>query len=308
MNNTSIIDEFKGFKGNDEYKRVGTPHHVAWYVGFDEKSRYSLFCIVDKKPPYISSIKLIDVFVGQRKDGKYGITFSLNDAEYLSVFSHFCEDMIEYSRKAQGADAADIICSRYIIWVKGFTKTGGERLSFEEIKGLIGELLFLKQKMIPRYGQEKALESWCGIEKTDQDFVCDNTWYEVKSTVTGANDVKISSVEQLDVDREGHLAVVYLDKTSEGDAERCTLNSVSELVIESFDSELSKEKIKERLLRFGYYASEIYDQIGFRFNGMDQYLVGEKFPCLRKKNIPVSVNDVTYDLSLPAIETFKEEE
>ena len=46
--------------------------------------------------------------------------------------------------------------------------------------GLIGELLFLRDEMIPTKGLDAALESWMGPEKTHKDFSYDNDWYEVK--------------------------------------------------------------------------------------------------------------------------------
>jgi hypothetical protein len=64
-------------KSPDSYQRVDASNIVAWYVGIDGKSRPSLFCITHEKPCHLSPSRLVDVYVGQRKDGKYGITFSL---------------------------------------------------------------------------------------------------------------------------------------------------------------------------------------------------------------------------------------
>ena len=203
--------------------------------------------------------------------------------------------------------AADGICDRYIQWQKAFIKTEGKLLSYEQIKGLIGELCFLKMKMMPVYGPEKAVESWSGIEATDQDFACDGTWYEVKSTVSGSSAVKISSVEQLDVSTDGHLIVVKLDKTSEADTSKITLNSMVELVTESISSKICQDNLRNRLLAYGYYFDRAYDKFGFKFNGMAAYKVDSEFPCLRKKNMPASVQNAKYELSLAAIDTFKEE-
>lgn len=303
-----LKNRFMNLKELDKYQRVSVEHPVAWYIGLDTSSRFSLFAITEKQPRDMNSTKLVSVFVGARKDGKHGITFSLLDKGNLDIFIHFCKDIIEYSLKAKNPDqVADVICVRYKQWQKAFSKTEGKLLSYEQIKGLIGELLFLKMKMIPQYGVEKAIESWSGIESTDQDFVCDDIWFEVKTTVSGSPVVKISSVEQLDVSSDGYLIVVVLDKTSEADSSRVTLNSIVDLVVESLPSQYDQEKLLDRLLTFGYYFDEAYDRIGFKCNGMRKYRVDSGFPCLRSSLVPSSVQGIKYDLSLSAIESFREE-
>lgn len=292
----------------DKYQRVDITNPVAWYVGLDGKNRYSLFVITETQPFALASTKIMNLFIGSRRDGKYGITFSLIEKKSIDLFVHFCEDMIFYSRNVQKPEnVADSICSRYIQWQKAFIRTEGKLLSFEQIKGLIGELCFLKMEMIPKYGSQKAVESWSGIESTDQDFLCDDTWYEVKSTVSGSGTVKISSIEQLDTETEGHLVVVTLYKTSEADTSKLTLNNMVELVIDSIPERVLQERLMSRLLTYGYYFDKAYDRIGFRYNGMSRYKVDQTFPCLRKDQIPAAVQNAKYELALAAIEVFKED-
>lgn len=299
---------FLDLRDTDKYQRVETSHPIPWYIGLDGRNRYSLFAITKNQPKSISSTKLMSVFVGERKDGNYGVTFSLIEKRNVDLFVHFCEDIISYTRTVSSPDfAADLICSRYIQWQKAFAKTDGKLLSYEQIKGLLGELCFLKMRLMPQYGPEKAVESWSGIEATDQDFSCDGTWYEVKSTVSGSQTVKISSVEQLDVETDGHLIVVVLDKTSEADTSKLTLNGMVELVVGSIPSKVGQENLMNRLLAYGYYFDKAYDKVGFKYNGMTSYMVRSDFPCLRKKNMPPSVQNAKYDLSLAGIDLFKEE-
>lgn len=292
----------------DSFQRIDPLHPVPWYTGLDSSGNYSLFCIVSTRPQKLASSQVIHVFVGKRKDGAYGITFSLTDKAFLNVFIHFCEDMIDTTRRvADPLKVSDAVCGRYIQWQKAFKRNRGDVLGFEVVKGLIGELIFLRDKMIPNYGAEKSLHSWTGIDYTDRDFACDDTWYEVKTTVSGGSSVKISSVEQLDVMTEGHLAVVSLDKTSMEDAGRITLNNLYEMISQSLDSVALREELRTRLLSFGYYPDEAYDDICFSFGGISLFKVTTGFPCLRKNIIPAAVTDVEYRLSLPAIEGFREE-
>lgn len=295
-------------RGIDNFQRIDPAHPVAWYVGLDSSGRYSLLCVMESKPQNLMPTQIIHVFIGKRQDGKYAITFSLNEKAYLNVFLHFCEDMFESScRVTDPNKVADAVCGRYIQWQKTFRKTRGELLGFEAVKGLIGELIFLRFRMLPKYGPEKALHGWTGIDYTDRDYTYEDTWYEVKTTVSGGSAVKISSVEQLDVDSDGHLAVVFLDKTSREDSGRVTLNNLVSAINEELDSLVLQEELRTRLLDFGYYQDEAYDEYCFSFRGISQYKVTEAFPCLRRGMIPPAVTDVEYKLSLSAIDCYREE-
>ena len=294
-------------KSPDSYQRVDAYNIVAWYVGIDGKSRPSLFCITHEKPCHLSPSRLVDVYVGQRKDGKYGITFSLIGEQSKDLFLHFCYDMIEHSRFVTSTERdANIICARYIQWQKAFIKNNGNILTFEEIKGLIGELIVLKDFMIPKYGEEVALKGWMGIEQTDQDFTYDDFWYESKTCVSGSASVRISSIEQLDTERLGYLAVSVLDKTSEADSERITLNSIVETVKEILKSKVLKEQLIDRLLDFGYIKDDRYDSICFRYEGTNLYRVDRSFPCIRNNQVPDATINVKYELLLASIESYKE--
>lgn len=87
---------FMALKDADSYQRVEISYPIAWYIGLDGNNRYSLFAITDTQPPIVSSTKMINVFIGNRRDGKYGITFSLNEKRHLKLFVHFCEDLISF--------------------------------------------------------------------------------------------------------------------------------------------------------------------------------------------------------------------
>lgn len=305
----NLKQRFLEMHGIDNFQRVDSTHPIPLYIGLDSAARYSLFCVTESLPtkPPVSS-RIISVFVGKRKDGTYGITFSLAEQTYLDHFICFCADMIRSSSSVKiPSKAADFLCSRYIQWQKAFAKNNNGFLSPAEIKGLIGEMCFLQSKLIPQYGAASALASWCGPEMSDRDFECADTWYEVKATVSGSPTVSISSVEQLDTDRTGHLVVIVLDKTSSTDAGALTLNKMYHSLRNSLSSELLAQKLDTILLSFGYYENEFYDNYCFHYNGQAIYSVDKLFPCMRKKDLPIAVQNVRYDLSLAAIQIYKED-
>lgn len=304
-----IREALLGQRGIDSFQRIAGDYPLPFYVGLDSSARYALFCITGNAPTVsVVSSTIISAFVGRRQDGTYGITFSLADAAYFDHFLYFCSDLVSYSsRLVDSVQAANQICNRYTQWQKAFARAGQELLSPAEIKGLLGELCFLHAKMIPLYGEQIALSSWCGPEMADRDFECPDTWYEVKSTVSGYGSVKISSIEQLDTPRDGHLVVVYLDKTSHQDGERITLNSFFHLLRNSFSSVELQEQFEAILLTFGYYERPEYDNFNYKYQGMEIYSIDASFPCVRRNSIPVAVQNLKYELSLSAIAGFREE-
>jgi hypothetical protein len=295
----SLID------GIDSFQRIDDSHILDIYLGIDNMSRYTLFLISDSEPQHIFSSQIIYVQIGQRMDKQWGVSFALLDNKFEDMFFHFCSDIIDSSRNlADKSFGATYVCARYVKWQNMLSKFNGGILSIPEVKGIIGELVFLKEYMIPKYGQEIALNSWVGPEKTDQDFICENIWYEVKSTVSGAEKVQISSIEQLDSPTDGELVIVYLDKTSFSDNLKISLNSIYQEVYNLLSNDYLKQKFNDILLGLGFFKRYEYDEYTFKLSAIHRYQVDKDFPCLRKSQIPLAVINIKYDLSISYINKY----
>lgn len=300
-----IKNRFSQLETMDAFQRIDELHILDIYIGIDSMSRKTLFFVSETEPQQMVSSQLINVQVGKRRDEQWGISFSLINNKFEDIFCHFCSDIIDSSRiisdKKRGAE---FICKRYIKWQNMLSKSKSGILSSSEVKGLIGELFFLKEYLIPLYGQDIAVNSWIGPDKADQDFICGNTWYEVKSTVSGGESIRISSIEQLDVPLEGELIILYLDKTSYSDDLKITINSLYEEVYNSMESVYLKQKLSDIVLNIGYYKRFEYDEFLFKFSKMDRYKVDSDFPCIRKSKIPDAIVNCKYDLSVSFINNF----
>lgn len=286
----------------DLFTRVDEKHPLDLYIGVDGLSRHTLFLISSTQPQHMTSSLVINAVVGRRKDSRWGISFILLDNKFIDIFNCFCNDIVESSRLIEDKKTgADFIVSRYNKWQTMLSKSRGELLSQSTVKGLVGELLFLKNYLIPKYGQKIALNAWIGPNKADQDFICNNTWYEVKATESGYDNIKITSVEQLDTPNNGELVVAYLDKTSSVDESKITLNTIYEEVYNLLENDELKNKLSEILLGFGYFPRPEYDDPAFKLTGISRYLVDKTFPSLRRQDIPEAVINSEYQLSLSSI-------
>lgn len=305
---TIAKETFDVTQGIDSFRRVDEDHPLDIYLGKDASARTSMLLISKSVPIQIYSSHLIGIAIGKRADDAWALSFSLLDNQYQDMFFHFCDDIINFARdvkdKAQGTA---FVCLRYLKWQEMLKKNNSGLLSFSEIKGLIGELVFLKEFLFDKYGKNIALQSWIGPDKADQDFVCADSWYEIKATVSGAATVKISSIEQLDTVNDGELVVVYLDKTSYANPNRITLNSIVDEIENSLDNSEQRQLLRDILIRQGYFHRNEYDEHGFVCTIINRYAVTEYFPALRKKDIPTAITNSNYLLSLSAIQEFLKE-
>ena len=268
-------------------------------------SRNTLLLVSSEEPLSIYSSQTITVQAGLRKDGKWALSFALCNEKYKDLFCYFCSDIVESSRLVKDKNQGAIyVCNRYIKWQEMLKKNSSGLMSFQEIKGLLGELCFLLYYMIPSYGASQALDSWIGPDKADQDFVAPDKWYEVKALVSGAETVRVSSIEQLDTSNDGELVLVYLDKTSYADSRKITLNTVIHTLDDELPSDETRKKLRDILLKQGYYFREEYDQYIFRYSGKQRVLVTSFFPSLRRKSLPTAITDANYFLSIADIREF----
>ena len=195
------------------------------------------------------------------------------------------------------------LCSRYFSWKKLF-KPNSARLSEFEIMGLIGELLFLRDNMFPKYGLQLSLDSWTGPEMTHKDFSLDDTWYEVKTISSGKGTVKISSIEQLDSDLDGVLAIYELEKMSPS-FNGLNVNKLVSEIMNILKAPNLKDFFSSKLGMFGYDFSPEYENYVFSKTNFKQYNVDNNFPKLKRKDIPPSIQKIQYEIVIPDIDEFE---
>lgn len=295
--------------GIDTFRRVSNLHPLDLYIGKDLSAKPTLLLISHIEPPHIYSSRLIAIHSGIRSDGRWALSFSLNDIKFEDIFYHFCDDIVESSANVINKDeGTSFICNRYTKWQELLKRNASGLLSFSEIKGLLGELLFLQKYLLKKYSAKNALLSWIGPSKADQDFVCPECWYEIKASVSGAESVHISSIEQLDTETAGELVVVYLDKTSQSDPNRITLNSLVDEITENLPSMDARQILKDILIEQGYIRRDEYNEYVFKYAGLARYAVTSDFPALRRNKIPEPVINATYTISLSSISKYIMEE
>ena len=291
---------------NNSWKLVDANHPICLYVGKDENGLYAMEYvgdfIVNKK---IQSSSVISINHYKTPTGEKSIVFSLVDNRWMNQFVTFCNDVCKQTENLQknSSKGYEAVCNAYFVWQKMF-KGQSDILGESEIKGLIGELLYLKDFIIPEYGPTRSIEAWSGTDKTRKDFSIDNTWYEIKTIDVGKPTVKITSIEQLDSSTEGTLAVFQVEKMAPS-FNGVNLNSLAESIITMFTSLQDKDVFISKLNKAGYFPNTDYEEYVYDVKDLTEYCVNNSFPRLKKDSIPVAVASASYELLLSELETHK---
>ena len=285
------------------FKLIDRDHPLSLYIGADRDGHYAIEYRGDFNPIKVKSSTAIGVMHYDDVPQK-SLVFSLLDSSMLSTFCAFCEDLVETSRSAtDNKSGYALLVNRFYGWKKMFHQSK-DLLDEKRIMGLIGELTFLDQKMIPRYGKSKALGSWTGSEKTKKDFSLDETWYEIKSITAGKPVVGISSYEQLDSDLPGNLIVYQLEKMSQ-EYNGINLNKLVKQIYKELDVDELKDLFLQKLSDAGYSFESVYDSYIYEIYEESTYEVCRSFPCLRRDEKHDAISQVKYDLLLAKIDKFK---
>lgn len=304
MSNNEIYKTFKEGFPSRHFIRFGDNRNLSLYIGRDDNARYSFDFRGKYKPVRISSSDVIAV-EQYKNESLLTLRFSLENNDLLEYFCTFCQDLLDSVRVTNDDESAyHTLKSRYYSWRQLF-RPDNACMTENEIMGLIGELLFMRDYMIPERGIDVSLESWMGPEKTHKDFSVQQDWYEVKTISFGKESVRISSIEQLDSDTDGILVVYELEKMSPS-FEGIRINQLVNSIIALLMNSSQRETFMAKLQLYGFDFSHENDNLVFALKNMYQYKVGvQDFPRLRRSFLPNAITRVQYELLLAEIEPFK---
>ncbi|MCQ2091160.1 MAG: PD-(D/E)XK motif protein [Fibrobacter sp.] len=295
---------FSEFSKPSFFSRVDADHVLNWHIGVDGLGRKSIEYRSKFTARKVVGTKYIEV--SQYKKEEYcTIRFSLCNKELEDLFYKFCEDMVEKTRCVQDPLLGyNAIIERFTLWKKLFNQSQEGLLSEEKIMGLIGEIIFLRDYLFSLYGIEKSVVGWSGQDLTRKDFSYDEMWYEAKAVSYNRDSVSISSLEQLDSDVLGELAVVLLEKMSPSFA-GVSLNNLVINVCDKIESVEAKELFLAKVESSGYAYNVAYDGYVYALKSIKRYSVNDEFPRMTPRTVPEGIVSAKYEISLPLLKKFE---
>lgn len=266
------------------------------YIGYDEKLRRTLLILTKRETKIPQSSKSVEINFRQRKDGKFSLTLSLMSEAESSVFLEMCRDLLTFAEGTRDeVTALKNFWQRYAHWQNLFVAAKNNLLTPEQQRGLIGELLFLREQITNNRPLKESVTGWLGPLKEPQDFSYGNTWFEIKTVMEQAEKIRIPSLEQLSIETVGKLIVFRLAKTSDG----FTLNSLVKNLLQLLSkSSVAAQKFEALLFTAGYVEHEEYDEQSYRLLETMRFTVDENFPRLTKKSLSPAIVEASYSLNL----------
>lgn len=308
--NETFANRFEKFTQVNNLKMIEGDRPLDVFYGRNEEGRLCV-AVVSKFSSLLPKPTKVMEFLQRKIGEEYWTYISLLDESTKSTFFWFCDDLLQTIDLAPDDKAAfQGVLDRIAIWKKMFSSRGG-LLSEKTIQGLFGELVFLDEYMIPKYGKEKAVKAWGGPLGLPKDFTIALDWFEVKCILSTDYTVTISSHEQLLSTNPGHLVVIKVEKMPE--AFNNGISNVN-LLFSKIEKELNDkpdtlEDFFSKVRKIGYWPDDAYDSYRFKIVEKSFYSVSDGFPRITSpSSFGNAFAKISYELFINAIQKFKEED
>lgn len=241
----------------------------------------------------------------------YLLVLRLLEGEHREIFHRLCLDIVSATQNAASEkEAVALFLGRTWRWHRLLQGRRSDRLSDEEQKGLIGELLVLRDILFPVSGIETALRSWTGPTGAPKDFELGTLCIESKARRGAASpQVAIASAAQLDTSGIDALYLHVADVTGapSGVSGAVTISDVVVTVASEVaaNAPAFTDLLDQRLLSAGYDAEVDYSDSRWLVGPVHVFEVRDGFPRISTADVPTGVRDLRYSVSLADCEPFR---
>lgn len=252
--------------------------------------------------PRSNGFSVEPVLLGGSQSGRVRFALTLSDRSYEPVFSVLCEDVATAAARAGAArEALRHWTGRLHVWQAFMARYGPGGMSESAVLGLIGELLFLRDQLLPLIGVRAALDAWSGPLGEPNDFGLSGGFVEVKTTSRQSPEIlEITNTAQLDSTRGVILlAHVRVRASSSGVALPQLVSEVRSAVIgQAPDRAMDFDNL---LMAVGYVPAqaELYSTT-YTHDRTDLYSVEGEFPRLERSQLSAGIRNCSYTIELDA--------
>lgn len=242
------------------------------------------------------------------RDKNY-IVLQLTDNNYFDLFDDLVISMYQRIKDIPKVNEySKEFINTFYKWSEFFEDKQSELLPEIIIKGLIGELLVLKDLISGSNSTQinEVINYWKGPFDKSHDFELDSKDIEVKIKDLSKLDIKISSEYQLenDIEKSLELIVISVENDLNGNSIKDLVLEIKQLINEYLgDSSIFLKAISQKGLTFKNldpYEKYRYKPINQITYDCDSHL----FPKLTKSNIPKEINSINYNLRLSSLSEF----
>lgn len=221
------------------------------------------------------------------------------------LFDIYLEFIASIIKSISTLDSEKVVVNEVIkkinIWIKFFRKERFEGLSEEEVRGLIGELLFIKKLSLKKEDFKKNINQWKGCENGLHDFDFKDKKAEIK-TFAKNGIIRISIPDQLDIEKNKNIYLICFGLLKKDG--QFSLNDLIEEIKEKLDDDLSFI-FKDKLKSYGYFEIHKNDY-NEKYRNFDEhfYKITSEFPKILNKDTQSGITNITYGLDTNLLSSF----
>lgn len=294
---------------SNQFKRNSESEIIDVYSGIDDLNRPAILIKLKKKPIIEIKTQVLETNINRRKDNMWALLVSLTNNNLIGVFQQLSIDLINsISDEKNQIIAERKLIQRYNQWQSLFEEEAKKKLDFKGVQGLLGELYFINNILIPKQGVTKAISSWIGPIGGNKDFQLENTWFEIKTKSVNKDTIHISNKNQLLSEQVGYLTVVDCEKTSVEILNSINLITLYEEICNKISDENILSEFMKKLANMNFIPSEYYKQFNFLVQRITFYEVSDNFPLIVLPPLEKAIYNLKYDLFLPALTKYIKEE
>jgi len=282
--------------------RIDPTHPLDIYADLTPPERVGLVVICGGKPPEVQPLRALSVEHGRRADRRWTLRLTLLEKQLLPVFAALCQDIVACTRSGVGeAELGQVVVRRIIHW-RSLLDRDAAGLGEATLRGLIGELIILRDRLVPSLGPAPAVAAWRGPFGEPQDFHLPNSQrIEVKTIGAHAHKARINGLDQLDSCGDPLTLTIVRMEAASAD----TQNTISAPALIADLRELlagapeALVKFEMALRGVGWHEHVSHDMFRVRILAIEDSEVGPDFPRLIRASVPSGVVDVDYEIELP---------
>ena len=263
---------------------------------------------------HLPVLRGIELAVSDEEEvGRQTLIFSLGEVSQREVFHRLCRDIVESTRDAQSEqEAVGRAVNRTWRWHHLLRGGMDGRLSTEQQKGLIGELLVVERFLLPAMSAADAMGSWTGPLGAPKDFEVGQVLIEAKARRGAAEPhVLISSEHQLDrtPSERLFLHVVDLERAPSDTEGAFSVDEVVDRVRKVIEEEdpVGLGVFESLLAAAGFRWSDDYSESLWTEGESRVFDASDEFPRIVASELTQGVTRVRYSISLVECERFRVE-
>jgi hypothetical protein len=254
----------------------------------------------------LPSLKGLDVSGRHHGEIGSGLVIAPRQGHYRDLFLVLAEGLVNRLRGVRTvSDALAMLVEELVRWSDFLEEAGPDGLSEIAQRGLVGELVVLRDLLREREPSAEQIGCWTGPLRRHHDLQLPGIACEVKAlSGQGPHLVRIANESQLD--SGGVPLLLWCVLVTPHLSGELSLPDLVASLRNGLRTPAAQRSFEDRLLRAGYHDAQthLYSEQRYFIAGYRVYDVKPGFPRILPADLPSGVGGVSYSVALAACDAF----